>query len=390
LSALTQNLKEQFSFKSFLIGVAGVVAIYAALFGFAFLKAGSTLEELEARLASQTLFIQETTDVVADETPPAHDASSHNAQPHEEVSHDEDMLAHDAAPLNETDKMPAPETSITEDLAQLDYVESNSHSLVPAPLEELTEISTYGVLPKRSAALTPFKAYKKPFLLNRDKSALAIGILDYGLSEALSKNILAFMPSTVSLILSPYSKDAERWQKIAREDGHEIWLQMGIQSESFPKSDPGSQSFLSGVSFRYNQDKLHWLLSRTTGYAGVAGYTDESFKAGGAMYKNLISELFNRGQGFFEMNPNHAGFVRDAALDGAFPYAESRFLLKNLSADNPQLNEIKETLKAQGGASVLIKPTPKNLKDLKTWISKLERENIQIVPVSALAALTTE
>lgn len=385
MSALAEKFQGQFSIKSFLIGLCVVFGLYAALFGFAFINASKTVDGLEARLASQTLFIQEvaSSDVVVEE--PA-------AEERHEMAVHEPPATVAVEPLMDSDMAGAPEaaseTSMEEDLAAL--AQPTSHSLVPAPIKELTEETLQGFLPKRTAELTPFKAYKKPFLLNRSKNALAVGILDYGLSESLSKNILAFLPSSVSLILSPYSADADRWQKMAREDGHEIWLQMNIQSEAFPKSDPGSQAFLSNVSFKYNQDKLHWLLSRTTGYAGVAGFTDESFKYGGAMYKTLVTEIFTRGEGFLEMNPMNAGFVREFAVDGGYPYVENTKVLKNLSPDNSELAAIKKTLETQGGMTVLIKPTPKNLKDLKTWLSKLERENIQIVPVSALAALATE
>lgn len=391
MSALAEKNQGSFSIKSFLIGLVIVFGVYVLLFGFAFINSEKTIEGLEARLASQTLFIQEvaSSDVVI----PDESANGQMAEePHHEMAVHQPEATVAVEPLMDSDMQTAPEpasdTSMDEDLAAL--VGASNNALVPAPIKELTEVTSQGLLPKKTAELTPFNAYKKPFLINRSKNALAIGVLDYGLSEGLSKNILAFLPSSVSLILSPYSSDAERWQKMAREDGHEIWLQMNIQTEEFPKSDPGSQAFLSNVSFKYNQDKLHWLLSRTTGYAGVAGFTDESFKYGGAMYKTLVTEIFTRGEGFLEMNPMNAGFVREFAVDGGFPYVENTKVLKNLSADNSELAAIKKALETQGGMTILIKPTPKNLKDLKTWISKLERENIQIVPVSALAALATE
>ena len=180
------------------------------------------------------------------------------------------------------------------------------------------------------------------------------------------------------------------WQKIVREDGHELWLQTNFQTQSFPKNDPGAKAFLGNVSFGYNRDRLHWLLSRSTGYAGLAGFTDDAFVNGGAAFKNLVDEFYERGLGFFEINPDSQTYIRQAALDGNFPYALNTKTIKNLEADNPELAEIENLIKQNGAANIVVKPTAKNMTDLKKWIAQLERKNIQIVPLSAIAELTTD
>lgn len=369
-------LQNNFSFKSFATGLTGVVVIFGALFGYAALQSSKTIVILEERLASEIVIVKG----VFENEPLA--SSDSTPRPENEV-----VVEHQLSPK---DSMPAPQGDENTDIK--DIIGSGAKALAPVPLTGLYEETPEGLLPiiNKASKNTPFEAYRKPALINRDTPTLAVAIIDYGLSEIVSQSAIAMLPSSVSFILSPYADDPEAWQKAARADGHEFWMHMIAQTQAFPQSDPGPNAFLSNVSFRYNRDRLHWLLTRSAGYAGLAGYTDNTLSEGGAMFKNLINEVFNRGLGFFELNTEIPVFVKGIAADTQSPYANASMVVKDLSADSQTRADVEQKLNAYGAAVIVVKPTLKNLEDLKNWLRALERNNVQIVPVSAIAALNAE
>ena len=195
------------------------------------------------------------------------------------------------------------------------------------------------------------------------------------------------MPAAVSLILNPYANDIKTWQENARADGHELWLQMPIQNENFPLDDPGPNGLLTRVSLKYNQDRVNWLLGRTVGYAGITAYTDSAIEQSTTMFSDLIgSSIFERGLGFFELNNNSNNFISQMADERNAPYTRSHIKLKSFVAGSNALQTAENKINANKQTVITVQPTMQNVAELKGWIERLQRQNIQVVPLSAIAA----
>ncbi len=387
---MAEAAQSHFSVKSFGLGLAGVVAIYGCVFGYLAFKAPVTFSHLEERLASEIITVSQDSLLPAATVMPQSSDMGEAPERDGHADHHSDHHVVAGGDLSAEDSVPPPDSGIIEELG--DLIGRRGKMLAPAPLSGLYEETAEGVLPIVNARSknTPFAAYKKPFLLNRNKPFLVVAVLDFGLSDEVSQSALSFLPSEVSMVISPYASAPDQWQKSARDDGHEIWLHMLAQTEDFPQGDPGPNAFLTNVSFSYNRDRLHWLLSRTSGYAGLAGFTDQTLGQGGDMFKNLVNEVFDRGLGYFELNIGDGVFVKDIAMDRGHPYIANGFVVKDLSAESAALKEIEAAIAREGGAVVSVKPTLKNLEDLKNWIRRLEGRGIQIAPLSALAELNAE
>ena len=368
------RLQGSFSPKTFLLGLGSICALYALIFGYVFIQSTSTLANIEARLASRTVIIEK--------------FDTEQVEPQKMA----DSKPEVTASLNLGDKVDLPDPGVgqIEELQQL--MGTGAQSLKPAPVANVYETTEDGLLPaiNPNTLLTPFEAYKRDFLVNQSRPALAIAILDYGLSEELSKQILVHLPSTVSLILSPYGENPDGAQKMAREDGHEIWLQTHFETEEFPHSDIGPYAFLKNASFSQNQKHLTWLLTRTTGYSGLVAYTDSLLSRNESKMKNLMSKVFMRGLGYFELNPKQDDKLKTMAVERSRPYLKNMATYKDLRPDSHNVEDIISTLSHKNEMTIVVKPTPNNLKDLKSLIKKLENEGVQIVPISALAALTLD
>lgn len=343
---MTAALKQYFHLKSFLIGLGVVALIYVLLFVYIGINSSKTVHNLEQKLVSQSLVI----------TRP--DSAPEEFRPARENEHIDDVAAlASAAPIDE-------------------------NALPPSPISGLYEDSEMGKLPKISDdGLTPFNAYKKPFTLP-GKPLIAIAVLDYGVSSTNSAELLKDLPEEVSLILSPYTSTPDEWQKRARKFGHELWLQAPASNENFPYADPGSQALLSDAGPKYNLDRLEWILSRTTGYAGIALGTDSVFAENPPVLKSALANINKRGIGFFETNPDAPALVRRFAENEGMPYLKNTIFIRDTS-----LKALEKIARQDGFVVALVDPYPSSIKGLKIWANTLTAKGFALAPLSAISTL---
>jgi hypothetical protein len=364
-----QSIHEWFSFKTFMVGLLGVFAVYAALVAYLLFARAQTLRGLEERLASQTVLIDR--------------GDVSEAVAHHDMG--EAQTIRDSTKEVSVAETPHAE-SHGEGLSLEELVGRQAKSLRQSPVPGFFEETEYGLLPvAKSPMQTPFEIYKKPFTLNLSKPYIAVGIKNFGLSKALSESMIAALPSSVSFILSPYSADPEEWVQKARADGHEVWLQLPIENNRFPLDDPGAKGLLTRVSLQYNQERLAWLLGRATGYTGIAAFTDSALNNSGAMFKNMARDIFGRGLGYFELNTASDSFFGGLATDTGKPHTQAFALLDIIDPQSPALKTVQAHIDAEGGAVVTVNPSPNNIVSLGRWLSELEKQGIISVPVSAIA-----
>jgi polysaccharide deacetylase 2 family uncharacterized protein YibQ len=374
MAEILERIEDHFSTRAFLLGLCVVLGLYLVVLGILAAIEQKTLQELDARLANQSVVIDHI----------------QTGQP--EIA-PTPVAGLPAKPKEVAEAVSS--TSVADDIAALTHANPSENpsslALPEAPIDGVYEETAEGILP---AALptgsTPFKEYRKPFVLNRDKPAIAIVVLDYGLSAPLTETLLKELPASVSFVLTPYALDPEHWQKKARANGHELWMQLMVQTKAFPNEDPGAKGLMTNVSIKYNQDRYIWTLARTTGYAGVAAFTDHALDNAGPMFQNIAQNIFQRGLGYLELSPERYSFFEPYAVEADAPAAHSNFALTEINPESQQVADITKMIADIGGAVVTIKPTPKNIDALKAWIASLETQGVQIVPVSAIAGLNTD
>ena len=364
------ELDGRFSFKTFSIGLLLAVLFYAAFGGYAYINQHKTLEALENRLASQT--------VIIDGQAPTAPVQTAEAEIEAEAETEDTSEAEPLIEGQDTVEPPAPSdeevvsADIKDELA--DALPQAPASLVQAPVEGLYEKSELGLLPViKNRAETPFTVYKKPYILNKAAPFISVAVRDFGLSQPISDVMIEALPSDVSFIMSPYTAAPQIWIDKAREDGHEVWLEMPVENLDFPFSDPGAKGLLTHVSLQYNQDRLDWILSRVAGYTGVAAYTDDALSNAGPTFKKIANDIFERGLGYFELNTDSSFFIPLAATVNA-PHVQADIDVSTFSLAASKL----------GGKRVIVMDaTQKNIKDLKAWIIAMENRGVQNAPLSA-------
>lgn len=248
--------------------------------------------------------------------------------------------------------------------------EKNEHS---AEEHDITPASASSSLDKNSL----FYKNRRPFK-HTGAPIIAIALKDFGLSTSLSQEALETLPQDVSFLLSVY---ASGQTDTLQESGHEIWLDLPVESAGFPENDPGSFALLSRASLKKNIDRVNVLLSSYPHYVGVALPSDNSFEDNPTVFEDMMSAIMERGYGVYGLNTSGKGVMhlKKIAHDNKSP-----FFNNTVDFENSTLKMLERQATERGYALADIPLTPKTLENLQSWIPTLESKGIKLAPISAV------
>jgi len=177
--------------------------------------------------------------------------------------------------------------------------------LPKAPDPRLIEKGTHGLLPKIGAdGATPLEIYGRPLvtpaLLKGGAPQLVLVVGGMGLNAAATQNAADRLPGAVTLAFAPYGVDLDKQVTKAREAGHEILLQLPMESFGGPREMPGPHSLTTDAKADVLKDNLHWLMSRFTGYVGVSNFLGAKFTANEQALSQIFHETAQRGLLYFD------------------------------------------------------------------------------------------
>jgi polysaccharide deacetylase 2 family uncharacterized protein YibQ len=268
--------------------------------------------------------------------------------------------------------------------------EKKIEPLPPAPIEGLYEKTTDGALlpiSRISDDMSPFQAYKRPFKAISGRPKVSFVIMDYGLSEKISKTLLENIPPDVSFVLNPYTADAAKWASAARAYGHEFWLSLPMQTENFSENDSGPKTILLDAPIEKNRQKLFDLLGGAQGYAGLVTQPLHVFSQKEQQDKAVLEQIFGRGLAIAESNPDRTAYGLSMAMEFGYPYVQNHFWLDadlRPRAIDHALKEIELQAGRKGKVVVFLHPYPAVLKKVQEWTGSAEERGFQIAPLSAM------
>lgn len=376
-----QWLQENFSTQAFLRGLGIVFAVFVLLIVWIGLNEGRIHADHQDRLASQTILIEAfPVPYVQDELPP-------DPYPILQIPDAPDLEATVNIPATPIEAIPEPDPIISG--PRLERLPSG---LAVAPVPGLYEDTAIGRLPfvRASDGLTPFDAYKRPVnpaLLEGERPLISIIVTDFGLSDTASEAALRTLPEDITLALSPYTPAPDLWMNEARIRGHEVWLSLLIESYAYPNRDTGPHTLLVGMSEEENLSKLHWLMSRTTGYVGLIA-SDRSELLRVPDIQPALEEIFVRGLGFIDTSTQTTLAVREKVDGHNAPYGRIHIRID----ENPTRSEIQDHLRlledaarTHGHAIGVVSPLPISFEEVIPWVQTLADKGLILVPASTIA-----
>lgn len=253
--------------------------------------------------------------------------------------------------------------------------------LAPAPISGLAQASPLGPLPQVSPdGKTPFTAYARPFKdTGQPKIALIVGGL--GLNPAATRAAIDKLPADVTLSFVPYADGLQSWIDLARANGHEVMIEVPMEPTDYPENDPGPYTLMASQKFEDLNQKLLWVLSRSTGYFGVTNYLGEKFMADAKAPDTVLNILKTRGLAFID-----DGVAK--TRKGAYARASAdRIVDSQLNPDaiTRELSGLEQTAKVKGTALGMAFSYPVSVETAARWAATLPQKGLTLAPASAIA-----
>jgi uncharacterized protein len=265
--------------------------------------------------------------------------------------------------------------------------ETGSITLPTAPVAELVEESQYGPLPRVATdGRRPIDVYARPsrYVVAKagDPPRVAILVTGLGLPDAPAGDVLKGLPAPISVAYGAYGRNLQESVSRARDDGHEVLLQIPLEPNNYPTVDPGPHTLLTTLPPQENMKRLQWLMSRYTGYVGVTNHMGEKFEATTASLTPVLEELKLRGLLYVD-----DGSVKDSTVSQVAGTIGLDYSVASMQIDPgnlaKQLAQLEATAKERGSAIGVVKASPATVKQLSDWAAKLEAKGFVLVPVSA-------
>ncbi len=265
--------------------------------------------------------------------------------------------------------------------------ETGSITLPPAPVAELVEELQYGPLPRVATdGRRPIDVYARPsrYVVAKagDPPRVAILVTGLGLPDTPAGDVLKGLPAPISVAYGAYGRNLQESVSRARDNGHEVLLQIPLEPNNYPTVDPGPHTLLTTLPPEENMKRLQWLMSRYTGYVGVTNHMGEKFEATSASLTPVLEELKQRGLLYVD-----DGSVKDSTVSQIAGTIGLDYSVASVQIDAgnlvKQLAQLEATAKERGAAIGVVKATPATVKQLSDWAAKLQAKGFVLVPVSA-------
>lgn len=265
---------------------------------------------------------------------------------------------------------------------------SDTTNNIPPADKRLIEESKHGPIPKIGPdGVRPLDAYASPIpvMAGNADSMIAIVITGLGVSASATGDAISKLPAAVTLGFVPYGSELSRWVARARGAGHEVLLQIPMEPFDYPDNDPGPRTLTANAPKEENIDRLHFFLSRSQGYVGVANFMGARFTANEEVLATVLAETGKRGLLFLDDGSSPRSVTPRAAAKTKAPFMKSDLVIdaKAEWADIDAALVKLEAIAAENGVAVATASSlPVTIERLSRWAKTLEARGIRLVPVS--------
>lgn len=267
--------------------------------------------------------------------------------------------------------------------------ETASTAITPSALAPVEEKTDEGVIPVIGAnGVKPWQFFaKKDFTAAASKPRIAVIVTGLGLSTLSTDTAIAMLPE-VTLAFSPYGRErTAALASKARSAGHEILLDLPMQTDRYPAVDPGPYGIRADLSPEDNAARLRTALTKMRGYVGLVGTARDVIAEDKGKIVPLIQAIAGHGLLFVSgHNQPPEGMFR-IARTASVPVLMTDIVADERMSDTlikNQLARAEDRARTHGYALVLGHAYPLTIDLLAEWVKTLDKKGFALVPVSAL------
>ena len=284
--------------------------------------------------------------------------------------------------LDEPAIPPGGESLAPPSFAQLQAPKESAKPLAAAPLPDLLRQTAAGSLPIRAGGKEAWRTYSRPVSVAQTKpgAKIAVVVTNLGLSTDSTAAAINKLPADISLSFSPYGAGLSEQMRKAREDGHEVLLDLPLEPVNFPAHDAGPLAVLQSHSPGEAIGHLDAVLGKAGGYVGVAAPLRSPVTATES-WPLMLQELKDRG--LLMVGDGLVG-IEDKAMPAAAQVTLVADETPFRTAIDAKLARVLATAQRDGSAIIYIQARPISFERVLAFIASFPEKNVTLVPVSAL------
>jgi uncharacterized protein len=214
--------------------------------------------------------------------------------------------------------------------------------------------------------------------------ALVVGGM--GLVAGATESAISTLPGEITLGFAPYGSDLARQTALAREEGHEVVLQIPMEPFDFPRDNPGAHALLASAGKAANIDNLTWLMSRFTGYAGVMNFLGGRFTADEKALNPVLREIAARGLFYLDDGSSSQTIAVTLAANQGLAAARADLVLVSTAqpeAIEAALARLEAIARDKGMAIGVASALPASIAAIGRFARALESRGVSLIPLSA-------
>lgn len=262
--------------------------------------------------------------------------------------------------------------------------------LAHLPDPDLIERGASGVIPKRSTdGKRPMDVYAREADTTGNFGVARVVLIvgGMGVSQTSSQLAIRKLPPTVTLAYAPYGNSLQRWMQSARKKGHELLLQLPMESFGAPASSSGAHTLVASASPEENLANLHWLLSRLTNYVGVMSFQGGKLLSDAKALKPIFDDLAERGLLFIDEGIAGNSKSKQIANLSILPNATAHIHIDSKRSRRDiaeKMDLLVKEAKRTGVAIGVSSGFSETIEMLSEFAKKASELGIEITPVSAI------
>ncbi len=261
-----------------------------------------------------------------------------------------------------------------------------SAALPPAPIAGLTRQGRFGPVPK-SGARSALTEYKRPFRAKSNREPVSLIIGGLGLNRILTQRAIDELPPDVTLSFAAHATGLQRWVDAARRAGHEVLIEIPLESTNFNPLEPGADRALRlEATAQENARNLDWLLSRSQGYFGVTNFNGDAFLTRTDVAAPFMDALAATGLGFITDGDFETPTLGALAISVNQPFKAGHGLIDPSPVEpviQARLTELAGAAKSGGHPVGVGYAYAETLQEAQAWIASLDGQGLQLTPASA-------
>lgn len=251
--------------------------------------------------------------------------------------------------------------------------------LVEPPLPPTDKIAL-SAPPPRYANLTDIKRdAATPTAPAASAIRVAFIVQGLGLSQTSTDAAINKLTAAVTLSFSPYARDLKKWIEKAKAKGHEVLVEVPMESKQFPAEDPGPLGLLTSTEAKDNQMRLDAILKESGGAVGILDSMGSRFRESGEHIGLLFATLKQGNLFYVQGTPG----VRVG--EATVPTAIADLIIDERpfrAAIDARLDFAERLAKYQGSAIAALGAKPVSYERLVLWLEQAQKKGVTLAPIS--------